>query len=77
MKPAAVTPPLTRRLAAVGRRVVSALNREVGTTVLELAGAASVTYGVMDIYRPAGFIVGGLLVGAIGWLTAADRPGDA
>lgn len=47
----------------------------VGTPVLlrdgaVLAGAASITYGAWLIYRPAGFIVGGvLLIIGVGQIT--------
>jgi hypothetical protein len=34
------------------------------------AGGASVAYGAWMIYPPAGFIVGGLLTLAAGWLDA-------
>lgn len=35
-----------------------------------VAGAAAVSYGVWQIYVPAGWIVGGMLLLAGGWLLA-------
>lgn len=44
------------------------------TTILDTAGAVSVTAGVALIYGPAGFIVGGLGALAISWnLTRVPR----
>jgi hypothetical protein len=38
--------------------------------LLMVAGAGAVAYGAGLVYLPAGFIVGGLLVGMAGWLMA-------
>lgn len=38
--------------------------------LLMVVGAGAVAYGSGLIYLPAGFIVGGLLAGAVGWLLA-------
>jgi hypothetical protein len=40
-----------------------------------LAGGAAVAYGAWMIYQPAGFIVGGLLTLAAGWLDANRSAG--
>jgi hypothetical protein len=45
-------------------------SRDVVTSVLELAGAVLVCVGVGAIYAPAGFIVSGLFLIALGWLAA-------
>jgi hypothetical protein len=57
-------------------RLAVALRARMGDTIRDLiglAGAGLVAYGAGEIYRPAGFIVGGLflLVGA--FLTAKAR----
>lgn len=38
--------------------------------VLILAGSAAISYGASLIYLPAGYIVGGLLAIAVGYLAA-------
>jgi hypothetical protein len=42
--------------------------------LIYFAGLASITYGCWLIYRPAGFIVGGLI--AVGVLMLADRESE-
>ena len=34
---------------------------------LLLGGAVAITYGVASVYRPAGWVIGGLLALAAGW----------
>ncbi len=38
--------------------------------LLMVAGAGAVAYGAGMVYLPAGFIVGGLMLAAVGWLLA-------
>ena len=43
------------------------------TTVLELAGLATVTAGVLLVSVPAGLIVGGLMLFAVGVAAAGEQ----
>ena len=45
------------------------------TALLILAGAVLITLGAYLIYRPAGFIVGGLALFVIEALTQPEQPG--
>jgi hypothetical protein len=76
--PDAVTRAVQRAvLLARIRTGVAKLRRALVTTckwlgaqvpeALLLGGAAAVTYGVGSMYRPAGWVVGGLLALAAGW----------
>ncbi len=54
------------------KRFASRITRDRFTTGLELAGAAAVTYGVAEIYVPAGWIVGGILLAGLAFLLDFD-----
>lgn len=54
-----VPAPLRRALIIFGKQIVA---REVRLLTTELAGAASVAYGIHLISTPAAFIVGGIAV---------------
>jgi hypothetical protein len=45
-------------------------SRDVVTSVLELVGAVLVCVGVGAIYAPAGLVVSGVFLIALGWLAA-------
>jgi hypothetical protein len=42
--------------------------------VLLLGGAGAVTYGAAQVYRPAGWLVGGLLAVVLGWRLGRSVP---
>lgn len=56
-------------LAKLRRGAVAATRWLVGQVpeALLLGGAAAITYGVASVYRPAGWVMGGLLALAAGW----------
>jgi hypothetical protein len=44
--------------------------------LLALGGAAAVAYGARLVYLPAGYIVGGILALALGWMGIRARASD-
>jgi len=47
--------------------------RDLITTAMEIAGVASVAYGSFQIYEPAGWLVGGAALIALGFAAGVDR----
>lgn len=45
--------------------------------IFMLPGMALVTYGVFQIYQPAGFIIAGICCIALAFFSAAKQAGDA
>jgi hypothetical protein len=59
---------MRKRFGALLASMRARANRSAVTTFGEYAGAATVTVGAWDIYRPAGLIVGGAFVAFFSWL---------
>jgi uncharacterized membrane protein AbrB (regulator of aidB expression) len=56
----------------MGRR---AIVREVTSTLVEAVGAVTVAYGLAQVYRPLGWILGGAFVALAGFSLSA-KPGE-
>ncbi len=58
------------------RRAIGAVLPDLLRDVAGIAGAAAISYGAWQVYRPAGWIVGGALAVAGAWLyrTQAEEP---
>lgn len=50
------------------------MKRELIADYLGLSGTGLLSYGAWLVYPPAGFIVGGALLLAAGWLLGASAP---
>lgn len=50
--------------------------RPFRTALLLLAAFVLISYGVWLVYAPAGFIVGGMLLAVIEWLTTPTSEGE-
>ena len=59
------------------RKVVYSTLVSAGTAMLSLvfavAGATLIAYGVYEVYRPAGFVTGGIMCWVLQWSRERDR----
>lgn len=62
--------PRIARFALLVTGIAIGLAGGLGTDAAGLAGAGLITYGAGLVYRPAGFIVGGLFLLAGAWMFA-------